>query len=253
MSIYVVAHKKYDIPKMEGYVPIQVGAAKGADLGYLKDCGGDNISEKNPHYCELTALYYIWKNEHADDIVGLVHYRRYFCTKKTLNPKKNILSYAKARKMLESCDLIVPYKMHRQGRTIREDYGQFHNVRDYDECRTIISEQCPEYLEAFDAVSASKDLCQYNMVITKKETFDCYCAWLFGILFELERRVDISSYDAYNQRIFGFLSERLFNVWILHNQLKMKKLEVYNIEDSKKNLWKANVKNIIKPLMGMER
>ncbi len=253
MSIYVVTHKKYDIPEMEGYIPIQVGAALNADLGYLKDSGGDNISAKNKNYCELTALYYIWKNKPQDDIAGLVHYRRYFYTKRTLDPKKNILTYSQAKDILKEYDIIVPYKMRRKGNTIKEDYAIHHNVRDYEECRNIISEQCPEFLGAFDAVSESKELFQYNMMVCSKPLFDEYCQWIFDILFELESRIDITDYDAYNQRIYGFLSERLFNVWVMHKGLKVKKLEVFNIEDSKSGLLKANIKNIIKPLMGVKR
>ena len=143
--------------------------------------------------------------------------------------------------------------MHRQGKTIREDYAEYHNVRDYDECGKIIKEFFPEYKRDFVKVSKSKDLYQFNMLITKKKYFDEYCNWLFTILFELEKRIDISDYDAYNSRIYGFLSERLFNVWLEHNKLKLKKMEVYNIEDSKMSLIKMNVKNLVKPILGVER
>lgn len=252
MSIYVVTHKKYNIPKMKEYVPIQVGAAIYEDLGYEKDSEGDNISAKNPNYCELTALYYMWKNL-DDDIIGLTHYRRYFCDRKTLNPLQHILSFDQVRNILNGYDMIVPYKMHRQGRTIKEDYAKRHNIRDYEECRNIISEFFSDYLKAFDTVSDSKDLYQYNMMITKKDIFDSYCEWLFKILFELEKRIDISDYDTYNSRIYGFLSERLFNVWVEHKKLKVKKCEVYCIEDSKLSLFKTNVKNLIKPVLGVKR
>ena len=77
IKIYIAAHKKTELPQKDGYIPLQVGAALHDDLGYLKDDVGDNISSKNPNFCELTGLYYIWKNEKAD-IVGLSHYRRFF-------------------------------------------------------------------------------------------------------------------------------------------------------------------------------
>lgn len=250
--IYIVTHKKYNMQELDGYLPIQVGAALHDDLGYLKDSGGDNISKKNPNYCELTALYYIWKNC-TEEVVGMVHYRRYFCTQKTIHPKKHLLSYANAVQLLQQYDIILPYKMYRRGRTLREDYALAHNIRDYDVCRDVIGQIYPDYLRAFDEVSNQKTLYQYNMLICKKTLFDSYCKWLFDILFEVERRVDIRKYDAYNQRVFGFLSERLFNVWLYHEQLKIKKLEVYNIEDSTAQLLKANIKNIIKPIVGVER
>ncbi|MBR6981969.1 MAG: DUF4422 domain-containing protein [Ruminococcus sp.] len=252
MSIYIVTHKKYSMPSLNGYLPIQVGAALHDDLGYLKDSEGDEISRKNPNYCELTALYYIWKNC-TDSIVGMVHYRRYFCTKRTVHPQQFILSYDEAAKLLQEYDIIMPYKMYRKGLTIKEDYEKNHKASDYDTCRKVIQEKYPDYLQAFDETSNQKTLFQYNMFICKKPLFDAYCQWLFDILFEVERRVDISEYDAYNQRIFGFLSERLFNVWLRHEKLRVKKLEVYNIEDSHAQLLKANLKNLIKPIIGVDR
>lgn len=68
------------------------------------------------------------------------------------------------------------------------------------------------------------------MFVMKKELFDEYCAWLFDILFELEKRIDISRYDAYQARVFGFLGERLFNVWLEKKKLKIKEIEVVNLE-----------------------
>ena len=43
----------------------------------LHDDEGDNISNKNKTYCELTAQYWAWKNMEAD-YYGFFHYRRYF-------------------------------------------------------------------------------------------------------------------------------------------------------------------------------
>ena len=84
---------------------------------------------------------------------------------------------------------------------------------------------------AYDKVMDSKKLYQYNMLIAKKELVDEYCHWLFSILFELEKITDISDYDKYNKRIYGFLSERLFNVWLEKNDnLKVKELPVNNVE-----------------------
>ena len=83
IKILVCCHKPCDLPQDDFFLPIHVGAAiSDFDLGLQRDdqvCGQpcDNISKKNPNYCELTALYYIWKNT-DDTFVGLVHYRRYF-------------------------------------------------------------------------------------------------------------------------------------------------------------------------------
>ena len=70
-----------------------------------------------------------------------------------------------------------------------------------------------------------------NMFIMRKELLDEYCAWLFDILFEVEKRLDISSYSEYDRRVFGFLGERLLDVWVETNKLQYKEVPVINLED----------------------
>lgn len=69
-----------------------------------------------------------------------------------------------------------------------------------------------------------------NMFVMKKTLFDEYCSWMFNILFKLEKRIDISGYNQYEARVFGFISERLFNVWLEKQQLKVKEVPVVNLE-----------------------
>ena len=73
------------------------------------------------------------------------------------------------------------------------------------------------------------------MFIAKKELIDEYCEWLFDILFESEKTINktLETKDKYNKRVYGFLSERLFNVWIKTKKLKIKELPVYNVEKNK--------------------
>ena len=79
-KILVACHKKTKTPFESVYLPIQVGAAGNDPIGFARDDNGDNISDKNPMYCELTGLYWAWKNLSCD-YLGLVHYRRYFSAK----------------------------------------------------------------------------------------------------------------------------------------------------------------------------
>lgn len=83
IKVIVAAHKKYQMPKDELYLPLQVGSALHDSIGYARDNDGDNISDKNPNFCELTGLYWAWKNLDAD-AVGLVHYRRHFGKNRSL-------------------------------------------------------------------------------------------------------------------------------------------------------------------------
>ena len=101
-------------------------------------------------------------------------------------------------------------------------YALRHRISDWMECGKIIHELCPEYDPAYQWSQNCNFVSLGNMVITRKEILDEYCEWLFRILFEAERRIDTSGYDAYQRRIFGFLSERLFRVWLLKQPLRIR-------------------------------
>ena len=231
ITIYVATHKKAEFPKENIYKPIRVGAALNSDdFGYQRDDIGENISNKNKSFCELTATYWIMKNDKSD-IVGLTHYRRYFFKKHKNNKLENVLSEQDIREILKDKDIIVPNSTFIIKHNAEKSWEKTHIKKDYDECRKIIAEKYPDYVEAFEQFSKSRFLYICNMFIARKEIFDEYYKWLFDILFELEKRTDISNYDDYNKRLFGFMSERLFNVWLLkHKELKIQKMPVYNTD-----------------------
>ena len=236
IKILVATHKKYDMPSESIYLPIHVGREGKQELGYQGDNQGDNISLKNSNYCELTGLYWAWKNLNCE-IIGLSHYRRYFTNKNKLqifmnkeNKMDLILNEDEIKAILNKVDIIVPKKRNYYIETIYSHYKNAHHIKDLDETRNIIEELCPDYVDSFDKVMEGKTLHLYNMFVMKKELFDEYCEWMFSILFELEKRVDISEYDAYQSRIFGFISERLFNVWLRSRKINIKVQPVINIE-----------------------
>ena len=170
------------------------------------------------------------KNDKSD-IVGLTHYRRYFFKKHKNNKLENVLSEKEIREILKEKDIIVPNSTFIIKHNAEKSWEKTHIKKDYDECRKIIAEKYPDYVEAFEQFSKSRFLYICNMFIARKEIFDEYYKWLFDILFELEKRTDISNYDDYNKRLFGFMSERLFNVWLLkHKELKIQKMPVYNTD-----------------------
>lgn len=235
--IYIATHKKVDVPDLSGYTLIQVGAANNKRFCKLTDDIGDNISKKNPNYSELTALYWMWKNA-SDDIVGLVHYRRFFFYNRTT--KFHLLQSEEAEKILKKYDLIVPKKTVMFRNNVESNYADKHHLKDLMKCREIIKQNHPQYLDAFDDVLSSHSYYAYNMFISSKKVFDNYAKWLFNILFEVESQTDISKYDQYNKRIYGFLSERLFNVWIKqHNELLIKELPVFKPTEKKRQLIKS--------------
>ena len=246
IKIYIAIHKKCKLPNNDIYYPLQMGAGiKGRkDLCFEKDSTGDNISIKNPNYCELTGLYWMWKNSKCD-IIGLVHYRRYFFDKIYYHKYENILKKDKINDYLKDYDFIVSKKVRIPFYTVEKQYDVMHHIEDYEMCRNILNEKYPDYVQSFDKISKRRYLYAFNMFISNKSLFDNYCKWLFDVLFELEKRVDISNYSDYDKRIFGFLSERLFNVWLDKNNYKLKELYVYNIEE---NWLKQLIINIIKKI-----
>lgn len=124
----------------------------------------------------------------------------------------------------------MPIKRNYYIETVWDHYKNAHNITDLEQTREIIEELYPSYIADFDFVMNQKKLHLYNMFIVNKKEFDEYSEWLFSILFELEKRVDISDYDSYQSRIFGFISERLFNVWVNHKQYSICELNVINLE-----------------------
>ncbi|MBE6137260.1 MAG: DUF4422 domain-containing protein [Erysipelotrichaceae bacterium] len=219
-KVMIITHKDVKRVKLEGYEYMQVGSADNIPNA-MRDNTGDNISQKNSHYCELTAQYWMWKNLECD-YVGLVHYRRFFITKKFEIFRFNYLKKNKIEKIMNKYDFILPKKYKCIEPTVYENYKKHHYASDLDVIKDIIAEKYPDYSDAYDyIIYKQRRLYTRNMFIAKKELMNQYSEWLFNILFELESRIDISDRDSYQQRIYGFLSERLINVWLYKNNLKI--------------------------------
>ena len=186
------------------------------DLGWEKDNSGDNISRLNPGYCELTGLYWGWKNLRAD-YLGLVHYRRHFCLrKKSRDPFKNILTGAQLRPLLKQYWVFVPKKRRYFIETLYSHYAHTHYAEHLDATREVIAERCPEYLPSFDRIMQRRYGHMFNMMIMRRDFMDEYCEWLFGILFALSEKIGDTELSFYQGRYFGRVSEIILNVWLDH-------------------------------------
>lgn len=243
IKIIVATHKKYWMPDDEMYLPVQVGHLGKSDIGYQPDDTGDNISGKNKNYCELTGLYWAWKNLPAE-YLGMTHYRRHFVGPHRHGTKQErVLTKQECEKLLENTDIILPKPRNYYIETNYSQYVHAHHKEDLDETRRILEEKYPEYGKSFDKSMARTVGHRFNMFIMKRDLADQYCQWLFDVLGELEKRLDISNYSEYDARVFGFVSERLLDVWLETNQLHYVEIPVEFME---KQNWLKKGANFLK-------
>ena len=228
--IMVASHKPYWTPADPLYLPIQVGSAGKPSLGWQRDDEGENISGKNATFCELTGLFWMWKHLQAD-VYGLAHYRRYFSARLAPNKKDRILTGLRAEKLMAKHSLVLPRKRHYYVETNYSQYVHAHHETDLLETAAILRERCPEYLPAWETEMARRSGHRFNMFLMQAPLFHSYCQWLFDILFTLEKRLNISEYSASDQRVFGYVAERLLDVWVATNGIPYAELPVVNLEN----------------------
>ena len=235
VTVIIAAHKKYQMPSDSMYLPVHVGAAgKDSIENYQRDDEGENISELNPYFCELTGLYWAWKNLNAE-YIGLAHYRRHF----SLHPWSKDKWDAVLRKTEIESDLgrvkvVVPKKRWYYIETLYSHYAHTHYASHLDETRKIMEERYPEYVNSFDRAVKQRWGYMFNMMIMERGLFNDYCFWLFDILFELRRRIGKEAeenLDKFQSRFYGRISEIIFNAWLLEQKRtgKIKSMEVKEI------------------------
>lgn len=216
VTIFTMTHKKFDTPGDPIYMPLHVGRAGGEDYGYAGDDTGDNISDKNCYYGELTGVYWVWKNVRTTDYVGICHYRRYFCTEEgRILTQKDYLSILKEYDMIVSKKLKLNYSYF-------DGYASDYNIFDLVTTGEVIRQIYPEYYDTFERLVHGNGTYFGNMMAASKALYDEYAAWLFTIFAEVEKRIDPSGYDDYHKRVYGFISEFLLLVWT-----EVKGLKVY--------------------------
>ena len=239
ITVMIAAHKKYQMPTDEMYLPVHVGAAGKESIEdngktYQRDDDGENISELNPFFCELTGLYWAWKNLNVD-YTGLVHYRRHFSVHPHDKDKwDSVLKKKEIEQDLGKIKVFVPRKRWYYIETLYSHYAHTHYADQLDETRKIIETRYPEYGNSFETAVKQRWGYMFNMMIMEKELFDEYCSWLFDILFELRTRIGKEaeeSLDKFQGRFYGRISEIIFNVWLLEQQRtgKIKDTEIKEI------------------------
>ncbi len=227
IQIVVASHKDYPMPGDQAYCPLQVGAQLHPKLdGFAQDNTGDNISAKNPYFCELTGLYWAWKNLDAD-FIGLVHYRRHFTMYRgrldsDIKRFRHILSSQDLEQLLEQKPIILPKKRNYIIENLHDHYEHTMYIEPLSLAHDIISEKYPNYLPAFNRLHERTSAHMFNMFIMPKELLNDYCTWLFDILFTLELRITpemLDSYSDFHKRFYGRISELLLDVYLETNHI----------------------------------
>lgn len=252
-KIFVVTHKGTPPLRNALYQPIQVGTGNTIFDGIARDNSGENITGKNSSFCELTAAYWVHKNVADADYVGICHYRRYFNFFPgvlSLNPSRQkkvtaaeFLNTRTAKASAEETDrkitdifkshdvvMLRPYHVE-EGLSAAYYNPQGHRESDWKETMSIIRELYPAYSQSItDHLDNGHNFHMGNMMIAPKKIWDDYSNWLFSILFELEKRIEIPA-DPVQGRVFGYISERIISLYVYHNKLRIKALGGYKITD----------------------
>lgn len=241
LKIYVVAHKPCHIPSDDVFEPIHVGRALyarrkmaeggiglGPDdpmAGMIGDDTGENISEKNPQYCEMTAHYWIWKNVHDTEFVGVCHYRRFFGAEISEENISGLMADADVLMVEPSwyVDSVYAY------------FAKFMGAENMTILWLVMKRLCPEYVETLEKICDGVKFHPFNMLLCRKTLFDEYAEWIFSVLGECEKHVQPSPYTN-ARRALAYMAELLTGVYFIHRGLRIKSVPYYKIENDEKVL-----------------
>lgn len=182
---------------------------------HFEDEMKDNISHLNSKLNEMTAIYAYWKNLMKDaDYIGFNHYRRLF----RIEDLNDIAEYdvidAKPIPMLFNMSYFTRSPIPNYVPTdIKNGYAICHKIDDWNKMECLLK-QTPYYVD-FEYWSKQNSLTSpCNMFVMKKKIFEEYCEFIFPILFELEKQIDLTGYDNYQKRQISFLAERLTSLFL---------------------------------------
>jgi hypothetical protein len=249
---YEVPRVKYIFPILVGNNKLSVKLRTKKEI--FKDDTGNHISDLNPFFCELTAQYWIWKNfkQTENEIVGFAHYRRYlykptkpnkinnwfdmiirnwfhffysrdryftYLRERKINSRSYFVNNQCAESLLKKYKIILPIPINIRDNqlitSVKTHYLHYHIQEDWEVMEKTLKTIHPDYSKTFDEFANGEKMCVYNMFITTRKVFDEYCNWLFPLLTEIYANMKISK-DPYQQRVIGFMAERLLNVYFLH-------------------------------------
>lgn len=267
-KIFVTYHKSTHLVNGGIIAPIQVG--EGADLQgcRFRDNVGANIADRNDRYCEMTAAYWAWKNVAGQDYIGLLHYRRFldFVENRLHHDEWGVVNLPAFTTDFETrfglndeaiaaavsgYDIVLPKKWSVRNaghRNLEQHYikAPYHHESDLTLCRDVVARRSPEYLPSWRQVFSGHEGWFNNMFIFRSAIFNDYCDWLFPLLEEVEQQIPFERYGVQEQRVMGYLAERLLNVWLVHYldnhpDTKILELDRVFIKDPSPKVWDPGI------------
>lgn len=241
IKILVACHKPCECKENNVYTPIHVGRAISsltAMMGnVIGDDSGENISNKNPYYSELTAQYWGWKNLDVE-YIGLAHYRRYFEMQIDENNVDDVF---------EKYDIILSRK-NVEKYSMADKISLDANIEDLYIFVHCIKKISPDYYDAIVKALSGNVLTPFNMFVMRKKDFDVFATWQFAVLSEMESMIKLSGYSRPN-RVLGYVSEIMLYVFAKKNNLRIKYEKVVDLEQNevmkeKYNFWRVLFVNV---------
>lgn len=246
-KLYIVSQNKLELPDS----PILFQLNPDSDTG-------DNISHKQ-NYSELRAHYWVWKNEPVStDVVGFFQFRRYLdLASKSLKRSYYIKKLPQEKdfslESIQGQDVVAPIPEY-TGLTVWERYKSVHRIDDLALAIKIVKEMYPEYIEAADFYINGKSEYYCNLYIMRRDVFNSYCEWLFGILENYDVRA-----ENIPARTHGYIAERLFGIWFTKLKCdgilrwkEVPRVHFWGYDDEKHHLRRDRLVNILLP-PGSER
>lgn len=201
----------YDADVPSWISPVHAGAAlTDTRVCDMRDDEGDNISGRNRDYCELTAIYWAWKNDRISDYIGLCHYRRYLAIG---DEEIQLLSE-------NHIDAILPYPMLVYPNAFAH-HKRFVKDTDWNRMMEILKEDYPDYYEASELIWKKRGFYLHNVFVLNRNTAEDFLQWLFSILFKVEK-MECEAGEKRQDRHMGYLGENLTTLYFMFNQERLR-------------------------------
>ena len=268
VKILISYHKPSILLKDDVLTPIHVGRALATEASkdgsmseedykwmldnMIGDDTGDNISDQNRIFNEITSVYWAWKNYDKlgnPDYIGFMHYRRHlnfnidkiyeedqwglisneYLDDNYINNYHLKSEYIK--KIVQNYDILVAKQWDVRNAGSENNYDHYKKnhiaISSYEKILSILENKYPSYKEDIDNYNKSYLGYYTNMFVMKKEIFFEFCALFFTVLFEAQKTIDVLNSNLDEMR--AYYSERLFSIY-LYNKLRTSNIKFKEVQ-----------------------